>query len=173
MTLLLLFVTSTTHACSCFAAPYDEMFQLAVDVSAIYIAGIAKVTDTGEYAGMMDDNNNNNEVTTSNVVVSSSSPPEQLPSFFDRDVHFFAYHWFSYKGCGGTPETFEIIVSNEHESLCGVNPKPGWYIMETHLDSTSGHRRMTHCNMRIPWNEFTVEMYQYFEQHKQDTCNNN
>ena len=147
---------TTSSACSCFPATFQELYDAADYVDAVYLFGEATVDDNGEFSGLVD--------------TEATNVPTPAPAFAGRDIPFLVYISISFKGCS-TEGQHELFVSVDQVNLCGVvDPRPGWYIMETQLDTTIGKRRMTLCDLRRRWGSFTWDEYHYAIDNQETTC---
>ena len=132
--------STTALACSCIPDTFEISFDLAQSIDVMYNFGQVKVNDKFEFIGSMDDDDNGNDDDDPN-------PSTE----YDRDLYFLVWTWFSYKGCASKRQ-YEILVSAERASLCGIHPSRGWYIMETYPDTyaNTGLRRIGLCRVVVP-----------------------
>ena len=149
----------TAFACSCIPDSFEGSFDLAQSIDVMYNFGQVKVNDKFEFIGLMDDDNGNDD---DNNDLNPSTE-------YDRDLYFLVWTWFSYKGCAPQRQ-YEILISAERASLCGIHPSRGWFIMETYPDTyaNTGLRRIGLCRVVVPWDKFNYTMFLHAEENKED-----
>ena len=145
-------ITRTATACDCVALTFNDQFDAAPFVDAVYIYGRANVDNSGNFDSLMDEDD---------IALDKNQDPFQ-------DSYFLIWIWMPLKGCMGAG-TYEILVSEPVGASCGISPEPGWYMLATWNDSNAGYRRMSLCGMWRPWDTINDATWLYADSNK-DAC---
>ena len=154
---------------------FQQSFDNATYVDAIYIYGRAIIDDNGTFVRLVGNSSDDNEHNGTIKNMTALRPPpiaEGLSSTFiePKDVYYLAYNAISYKGCA-KEDVYEILVTINQGNLCGLNPSRGWYLMETTKTTTTttkfGFRRMALCRLNIPWMMLNYQNYTYAQDNKE------